>query len=904
MKRFLLLAVVCVLGLFGGLRAQETISIGSGDGAINYSPTYVDSYYSVTQQIFTASEMQNKSGKITSVAFKCTSRSTTRTFKVYMVNTDKTSFSGSSDWVAVTDANLVYEGSVTFNTGEWTTITFQTPFTYKTGKNVMLCVNDVTATYQSLITKYASEGKSESRMIYKNAYSEILATNLSSVSGTVKSDVNQVQFTLVDDGSGDVVDPAPNAPANLTATALSDTEIQLTWNAVEGATYNVYQGEESVVKGLAATTYTVGNLTPGTNYCFTVTASKDLESEKSNEACASTQSRATTFAFDFNNGIVDMHVFQGANASSTYNWASPKDFPFADMVEGVKTYYRGADGTMAVYSLTYDTFQDATYTPDNYIVTNKQYLITATSTLEWDIRQAEDGKTDQYSIVVSENGTNFIDIWFERYSDKTGETKAYSLADYVGKELYIGFHHYKQTNGGALCLDNVKLVTDSQVTPEDPVDMDAPYIPDNVKAIAWSESSIKLTWNVAENATSYNIYKGEDLVATSVTETSYMVENLTASTTYCFTVTSVNGAKESAKSSEACATTFEATPDAPVAPTNLEAETLTDSTIELTWDAVEGAKTYAVYQGMIKLLTVAEPTHIVTGLQAGKEYCFTVTAINNGGESAKSAQACATTLVEEGVEKPATPQNVTLQAVVKGELSLSWDEVEGADEYNIYEGDEVIGTVMVTNVDITGLDPVTEYCFSVTAVNKGGESAKSEVVCATTLEGSGSNVPQNLTVMALVYNELRLSWDEVEGATKYYVYQFDELLGAISSTSVDIYDLASDTRYCFSVSAVVDGVESAKCAEVCETTLKEESIAELTSSINVYPNPVNDVLFIETEVEINEVVVYTITGVIVGQQTTVNGQQTFIDVTNLNSGVYFVKVVTENGEVVKRFVKK
>jgi hypothetical protein len=29
-----------------------------------------------------------------------------------------------------------------------------------------------------------------------------------------------------------------------------------------------------------------------------------------------------------------------------------------------------------------------------------------------------------------------------------------------------------------------------------------------------------------------------------------------------------------------------------------------------------------------------------------------------------------------------------------------------------------------------------------------------------------------------------------------------------------------------------------------------------------------------------------------------------INVDNLNSGVYFVKVVTENGEVVKRFVKK
>lgn len=86
----------------------------------------------------------------------------------------------------------------------------------------------------------------------------------------------------------------------------------------------------------------------------------------------------------------------------------------------------------------------------------------------------------------------------------------------------------------------------------------------------------------------------------------------------------------------------------------------------------------------------------------------------------------------------------------------------------------------------------------------------------------------------------------------------------------------------------------------------EDAVEEMTtSSFNVYPNPVSDRLNIEAETEILEVVVYSITGVVVGQQSIVNGQQTLsIDVADLNSGVYFVKVVTENGEMVKRFVKK
>ena len=86
----------------------------------------------------------------------------------------------------------------------------------------------------------------------------------------------------------------------------------------------------------------------------------------------------------------------------------------------------------------------------------------------------------------------------------------------------------------------------------------------------------------------------------------------------------------------------------------------------------------------------------------------------------------------------------------------------------------------------------------------------------------------------------------------------------------------------------------------------EDAVEEMiASSFNVYPNPVSDRLNIEAETEILEVVVYSITGVVVGQQSIVNGQQTLsIDVADLNSGVYFVKVVTENGEMVKRFIKQ
>ena len=80
-----------------------------------------------------------------------------------------------------------------------------------------------------------------------------------------------------------------------------------------------------------------------------------------------------------------------------------------------------------------------------------------------------------------------------------------------------------------------------------------------------------------------------------------------------------------------------------------------------------------------------------------------------------------------------------------------------------------------------------------------------------------------------------------------------------------------------------------------------ESISELIVSFNIYPNPVNDKLNIITEVEIEEVVVYDVYG---RQQSTVNGQQSTVDVSDLNSGVYFVMIKTNEGVVTKRFVKE
>ena len=144
-------------------------------------------------------------------------------------------------------------------------------------------------------------------------------------------------------------------------------------------------------------------------------------------------------------------------------------------------------------------------------------------------------------------------------------------------------------------------------------------------------------------------------------------------------------------------------------------------------------------------------------------------------------------------------------------------------------------------------------------------------------------------------------------------YRVKDEVGGLGVFILNIPNLVPNTQYYVRVYATNEAGTSygdEKNFTTLELTPEEpgdepeepgESISELIVSFNIYPNPVNDKLNIITEVEIEEVVVYDVYGRL---QSTVNGQQSTVDVSDLNSGVYFVKVVTSEGEAVKRFIKK
>ena len=83
-----------------------------------------------------------------------------------------------------------------------------------------------------------------------------------------------------------------------------------------------------------------------------------------------------------------------------------------------------------------------------------------------------------------------------------------------------------------------------------------------------------------------------------------------------------------------------------------------------------------------------------------------------------------------------------------------------------------------------------------------------------------------------------------------------------------------------------------------------ESIDENARSFYIYPNPAKDEIRISSNERIEEVTVYNINGqqtIAISQQLSANSCT--INIANLNSGIYIIKINTEKENIVKRFIK-
>jgi len=233
---------------------------------------------------------------------------------------------------------------------------------------------------------------------------------------------------------------------------------------------------------------------------------------------------------------------------------------------------------------------------------------------------------------------------------------------------------------------------------------------------------------------------------------------------------------------------------------------------------------------------------------------------------------------------------LTGDAIVNIEVGTIYTD-DGATASDNYDGDITSNIVTVNPVDTDTVGTYT-VTFNVTDTN-----SNNAVEVTRTVSIEDTSIPViALTGDATVNIEVGTTYTD-DGATA-----SDNYDGDITSNIVTINPVDTDTVGTYTVTFNVTDTNSNNAVEVTRTVNIESSLSiddNIKSILKIYPNPVVDKLFIQGLSNPTKVSIYNILGKLVITKTTSND----IDVKNLQSGLYIIKIIDTKGEVVRKFIK-
>ena len=343
-----------------------------------------------------------------------------------------------------------------------------------------------------------------------------------------------------------------------------------------------------------------------------------------------------------------------------------------------------------------------------------------------------------------------------------------------------------------------------------------------------------------------------------------------------------------------------------LSPSNLSAEVVDDD-VKLNWQGVPNpGYGYVIYRdGLLYDMVSDTTTYTDMGAVQGS-HDYRVTAFCFEGESDPSNTVCA---VMDDVK---APRNLDVEFLENGKVKITWERP--LDDSNLagyviyrkalgedYKRLKLCNANMSSYTDAFSMDDGNYYYYKVVAMHN---RAYDESSPARSLRNpdllygmaNRTHIPSGLTIEEQG-EQMLLQWESAFLAETYNVYRNGELIAEDLTETQYACEADGEPSY-YQVTGVLNGVESNRSYKAYYASYAvNENVA---MEVALFPNPTNNSVTVTAE-GLQEVKVFNVTGQLL-MSLSADTEEMTLNLSNHPSGVYYFRIATDQGALVRKVV--
>lgn len=651
-------------------------------------------------------------------------------------------------------------------------------------------------------------------------------------------------------------DSAPDVPSGLTATAVSSSQINVSWSPVADATgYELVNADDNaqVLYDGTATSFNHTGLSANTSYRYQVrsyrvtdevrytsglsgavnattdTVSVNPPGAPSGLTATAQSANTIRLIWTAGSGTIDGYYLERKMSGESWQRiqtitpGSTTSFDNTGLTAGLTYYYR-IQAYNSGGSSPYSTEANAT-THQLPVIPAKPSELKATNvlsdrvTLTWkDNSNNETG----FRVFRSTGGNSYTQV-----GTVGANTTAYTDSGLTANTAYT--YQVVAYNTGDSDPSNSVTITTLSTLPAKPTNLVASQVGTDRVTLTWKDNANNETGFKIERKTVNGNYS--EIATVNANVVTFINSNLSNNTTYTYRVRAYNTAGSSDASNEATVTTA----SVPVKPDNLKISSTGTDRLTITWrDNANNEKGYRIERKPVngtfsEIATVGAnvTSYTNTGLSNNTTYTYRVRAFNDAGNSQYSNEISGKT----GVSL-AKPDTLEVSTISTDRVTITWKDrssnetgfvIERKTENGSYSE---IATVRAntTSYTDTRLRNNTTYTYRIQAYNNEGRSEFSEELKVTT--GLVPDKPTELTITLVDTDRIRIEWkDNADNETGFRIERktengdFTEIATVRANvTSYTNTGLRNRTEYTYRVRAYNNTGNSAFSNEVKTVT--------------------------------------------------------------------------------------